>query len=177
MKNSRLAIVLLNPLIPNNTGNIGRSALGFNTELHIIHPIGFDLSDQKVRRSGLDYWKHVYLHQHNNWYDFANNALPTFDHIALFTKFGNVSLHTHKFPNVIHNENGTTRESRIALLFGNEVEGVPKPLFESVTKSVHCRLYISIDFSLIRSYNLSNAVSIGVSECVRQICNIQQNPT
>ncbi|CAM9605704.1 unnamed protein product [Choristocarpus tenellus] len=64
---AHLHVVLFRPLIPNNTGSIGRTCLGFGASLHLIRPLGFDLSDKQVKRSGLDYWSHVDLHVHDSW--------------------------------------------------------------------------------------------------------------
>jgi len=124
MLRARVAIALLNPVIPHNTGAIGRTALGFNCEFHVIKPIGFSLQEKDVKRAGLDYWHHCSLQEHESWSDFAKGPLNDFDHKVLFTKFGTQSLFEHKFPSQSSKE-GCLRESRILLLFGNEIEGVP----------------------------------------------------
>ena len=60
-------IVLLEPEIPNNTGNIGRTAVATGCRLHLVHPLGFDIDDKAVKRAGLDYWKHIDLQEHPDW--------------------------------------------------------------------------------------------------------------
>src|SRR6185503_5424823 len=73
MANPRFHIVLLNPEIPNNTGNIGRTAAATGCRLHIIHPIGFDMSEKARRRAGLDYWHLVDCVEHESWEAFVRN--------------------------------------------------------------------------------------------------------
>ena len=69
-------LVLLNPEIPNNTGNIGRTAAATGCVLHIVHPIAFDLSEKARRRAGLDYWDHVQWREHPSWEDFLTRQAP-----------------------------------------------------------------------------------------------------
>eukprot|EP00903_Cladosiphon_okamuranus_P011109 g10485.t1 len=75
-----LHVVLFRPLIPANTGNIGRTCLGFGARLHLIKPLGFDLSEREVKRAGLDHWEHVDLAVHDSWRCFTESTLPTLGH-------------------------------------------------------------------------------------------------
>ncbi|CAN0469255.1 unnamed protein product [Ectocarpus sp. 12 AP-2014] len=75
-----LHVVLFRPLIPANTGNIGRTCLGFGARLHLIKPLGFDLSEREVKRAGLDHWEHVDLAVHNSWTCFTESMLHVLSH-------------------------------------------------------------------------------------------------
>ncbi|CAM9359940.1 unnamed protein product [Pylaiella littoralis] len=75
-----LHVVLFRPLIPANTGNIGRTCLGFGARLHLIKPLGFDLSEREVKRAGLDHWNHVDLTVHDSWRSFTESTLPMLGH-------------------------------------------------------------------------------------------------
>jgi tRNA (cytidine/uridine-2'-O-)-methyltransferase len=68
-------VVLVNPEIPPNTGNIARTCAATGTELHLIQPLGFELSDRQLKRAGLDYWPHVNLHIHESWAAFTAVSL------------------------------------------------------------------------------------------------------
>lgn len=76
MGDPRFHIVLLNPEIPNNTGNIGRTAAATGCRLHIVHPIGFDMSEKALRRAGLDYWHLVDCREHESWQAFLAQENP-----------------------------------------------------------------------------------------------------
>ncbi len=76
MGEPRFHIVLLNPQIPNNTGNIGRTAAATGCRLHVIHPLGFDMSEKARRRAGLDYWHLVDCREHDCWQAFLQREQP-----------------------------------------------------------------------------------------------------
>ena len=76
MTDPTLHLVLYTPQIPNNTGNIGRTALAINARLHLIHPLGFSLSDKACRRAGLDYWEHLDVVEHDDWEAYLTDAAP-----------------------------------------------------------------------------------------------------
>ncbi|CAM9439587.1 unnamed protein product [Scytosiphon promiscuus] len=75
-----LHVVLFRPLIPANTGNIGRTCLGFGARLHLVKPLGFDLGEREVKRAGLDHWDHVDLAVHDSWRCFTESILPQLGH-------------------------------------------------------------------------------------------------
>src|SRR4051812_33823735 len=85
--NLRVNIVLYEPDIPWNTGNIGRTCVATDTTLHLVGKLGFSLEDKEVRRSGLDYWQHLRLVQHADWSSFVR-SLPDAAPLYLFSKFG-----------------------------------------------------------------------------------------
>ena len=84
-----LNIVLVEPEIPANTGNIGRTCVLTGARLHLVGPLGFELSDRAVQRAGLAYWESLDVRTYESWDDFAGSSLPAgFDHVHLFTKAG-----------------------------------------------------------------------------------------
>jgi tRNA (cytidine/uridine-2'-O-)-methyltransferase len=144
-------IVLYQPEIPPNTGNLIRLAANTGCRLHLIEPLGFDLSDKQVARAGLDYHDMACVRVHADW-DAAQAALPDRRWFALTTK-------------------GSTRYADIALLpgdvllFGPESRGLPPELLERFDAAQRLRLPM---LSGSRSMNLSNAVSVVVFEAWRQ---------
>ena len=149
-------IVLLNPEIPNNTGNIGRTAAATRCRLHVIHPIGFDMSERARRRAGLDYWHLVDCREHASWEDFLNVEAPR-----------RLWLYTTKTQRP-HWEADFQRGDY--LLFGRETAGAP----EAVHEWVRCRHGEDHRITLpmapdARSLNLATAVCTGVYEGLRQI--------
>jgi len=147
-----LHIVLLEPEIPNNTGNIGRLSLASGCHLHLIKPLGFDLDSKRVKRAGLDYWKHVQLHIHENWQDFRK-AHPD-AHLSYFSSHGTKSIWNLPF------------EEDTFLVFGKESVGLPKELVEQNTENCYS---IPVMSTHVRSLNLANAVSVAVYEGMRQL--------
>lgn len=145
-------IVLLEPEIPNNTGNIGRLSLASGSKLHLIKPLGFELSDSRVKRSGLDYWKHVNLHVHESWEAFLL-ANPDAD-MVFMSSHGKNDFYSIKFrPNQF-------------IVFGKESVGLPKELISEYKDKCY---KIPLYSDKIRSLNLSNSVGIVVYEGIRQL--------
>ncbi|MCK5830933.1 MAG: tRNA (uridine(34)/cytosine(34)/5-carboxymethylaminomethyluridine(34)-2'-O)-methyltransferase TrmL [Methylococcales bacterium] len=145
-------IVLFEPEIPANTGNIIRLCANTGAQLHLIHPLGFDLDDKKLRRAGLDYHEWVNLHQHASLDDFINKIKPT-RLFALTTKgtknYVDVSYHTGD-----------------ALLFGPETRGLPNSFLRQHDPDL--KVYIPMKPES-RSLNLSNTVSIVLFEAWKQL--------
>lgn len=147
-----LNIVLFEPEIPNNTGNIGRLALASGSKLHLVKPFGFELSDSRLKRAGLDYWKHLDISTYESIEDFFN--------INCDKEFAFFSSHGHK----THWE--ISFKDDLFLIFGKESVGLPKPLLE-IHKN---QLYkIPLFSDQIRSLNLANAVGIVIYEGLRQL--------
>ena len=109
----RLAIVLIQPEIPGNTGAVGRTCVALDLELILIHPLGFEISDKRVKRSGLDYWPHVRLTQYASWDAFLAAREPRPDQIFLFEEFGARSFYEPDYP------------EDALLVFGQETKGIP----------------------------------------------------
>ena len=147
-----LNIVLVEPEIPNNTGNIGRLSLAAGANLHLVKPFGFELSDSRVKRAGLDYWKHISLTIYESIDDFylknQNKKMVYF------------SSHASKeYWNV-------TYQDDLFLIFGKESKGLPKELIELNSEKTY---KIPLFSEHIRSINLANAVSIVVYEGVKSM--------
>ena len=154
-----LNIVLFEPEIPENTGNIGRNCVGFNAKLHLIKPYGFILNDRSVKRAGLDYWKYLQYQEYDDWYEFESKNLVNKKNIKfyLLTKYGKNSVLDI---NLIDVNNLTD----IYLIFGKESKGIDKKILD---KYFDKTFYIPMNQN-IRSFNLSNCVAIVSNEYHRQ---------
>ncbi len=144
-------IVLLAPQIPNNTGNIGRTAMATGCRLHIIHPIPFDMDEKAVRRAGLDYWHLLDIREHDSWESFLESEAP--EKIWLFTTKTDKPLWEAQFVKGDY------------MLFGSEQHGVPQEVHEFVGEDAR------VTFPMVkeaRSLNLATAVCAAVYEGIRQ---------
>ncbi len=148
-----MQIVLVEPQIPQNTGSISRTCAATDTPLHLIEPLGFEITEKAVRRAGLDYWPYVKLFRHTSWDDYLTRAAP--ERIWLFSKFGKRLYTTAEF------------ESNDALVFGSETKGLGQEFLSKYPSSQILRIPIVTDY--VRSLNLSNAVSIAIYEARRQL--------
>ena len=147
-----LNIVLFEPEIPNNTGNIGRLSLASGCNLHLVKPFGFELNDTRLKRAGLDYWKHISLKVYDSIDEFYR--LNTGKKKVYFSANGNKSLWSIDF------------EDDLFLIFGRESSGLP----ESIVDEKSHELYeIPIFSKHVRSINLANAVSVVVYEGIRKL--------
>ncbi len=158
MPEPRLQIVLLSPEIPNNTGNIGRTAAATGCRLHIIHPIGFDMSLKAVRRAGLDYWHLVDCREHESWQTFLESEQP--ERLWLYTTKTDRPHWQATFKNGDY------------LLFGKETKGVPDEVRDWVISTFgedHRITLPMIDDPAARSLNLATAVCAAVYEGLRQL--------
>ena len=147
-----LNIVLIEPEIPNNTGNIGRLALASGSTLHLVKPFGFEIDDKRLKRAGLDYWQHLKVIYYDNMEAFLlknQNAKMVF-----LSSHGTQNHWDIKF------------EDDMFLVFGKESVGLPKPVIERYASQL---FKIPLYSTSIRSLNLANAVSIIVYEGLRQI--------
>ena len=146
-----LNIVLVEPEIPNNTGNIGRLCVGTESRLHLIHPLGFLIDDKNLKRSGLDYWVHLDVTEYANVEEWVN-VIPDKSRVFL------MSSHAEQSYLEIDFQDGDW------LVFGKESVGLSKDvlnLFEN---------HLTIPMSkLIRSFNIANSVAFVVGEAKRQI--------
>ena len=149
-----LHIVLFQPEIPQNTGNVGRLCAVTRSRLHLIHPLGFAISDRHLKRSGMDYWKSLDVRHHECWDDFlADGAGPR--RLWLFTTKAERSFWSVRF------------EDGDGLLFGRETAGCPEWLHEWAGE--RRRLAIPQYNPELRSLNLSTSVGIAAYEALRQI--------
>ena len=145
-----LNIVLYQPEIPQNTGNIARTCVLTNSTLHLIKPLGFSIDDKAVKRSGLDYWSELKLEVHESYEDFIN-------------KYGDRRI----FLASTHGGNYYNEESYKAgdfIMFGRESSGVPQDVHEA-----HTNIRVPMIKTSTRSLNLSNTVAIIAYEALRQM--------
>lgn len=145
----KLNIVLVEPEIPNNTGNIGRTCAVTGAQLHLVEPLGFDIGEKQVRRAGLDYWPHLNVQVHKSLADFFENTQGIYYYCS--TK---ATKHYHE----------VDFEDDCYLLFGKETKGLPEDL---VFGNPEHAIKIPMKDGL-RSLNLANAVSIVMYEALRQ---------
>ena len=148
-----LSIVLVTPEIPTNTGSIGRLCLATNSTLHLIRPLGFDISDSRVKRAGLDYWKHLQIVQHENFEEFLD-SLPSGTPTVFFSTKAKASLFEKKF------------QKGSYLIFGCETKGLGEELIENFSEDT---FHIPQYDDRVRSLNLANAASIVIYEAIRQL--------
>lgn len=147
-----LNIVLIEPEIPNNTGNIGRLALASGSNLHLVKPFGFEITDARLKRAGLDYWQHLNLHYYDNIEDFLTKNKDA--NMVFLSSHG-----TQHHWDIAFEEN-------MFLVFGKESAGLPKSIVENNTDKL---FKIPLYSEHVRSLNLANAVSIVVYEGLRTL--------
>ena len=145
-----LNIVLFEPEIPQNTGNIGRTCVATNTRLHLIEPLGFRLDEKSLRRAGMDYWK-----------DLDVTTYANFDEFMEKNPEAKIYMATTKAPNVYSE---VSDEPECYIMFGKESAGIPEEILVH-HKENSIRIPMVGD---IRSLNLSNSVAIVLYEALRQ---------
>lgn len=148
-----LHIVLVEPEIPPNTGNIARTCAATGTRLHLVGPLGFSISEKAVKRAGLDYWKFVDLELHDNLKDF----LETYGNNRFYLA---TTKGKHLYTEVAY-KNGDM------LIFGKETAGLPKGFIEDYSEET-IRIPMSVT-TRSRSFNLSNSANIILFEGLRQL--------
>ena len=145
-----LNIVLFEPEIPANTGNIGRTCVATNTRLHLIEPLGFRLDEKSLKRAGMDYWKDLDVTTYIDFDDFLSK-----------NPGAKIYMATTKAPNVYTD---VTYEPDCYIMFGKESAGIPEEIL--VQQKENCiRIPMASD---IRSLNLGNSVAIVLYEALRQ---------
>jgi len=151
----QLNVVLYQPEIPQNTGNIGRTCVALNAKLWIVRPTGFRLDDKQLQRAGLDYWQHLNWESVDSW----GHLLPTLpiERTWFFTKFGQRSYTDVAF------------QAGDWLVFGSESSGLP----DSVREQFKSQCLALPMIGPVRSLNLSVAVGVGMFEAYRQIAIAQ----
>jgi tRNA (cytidine/uridine-2'-O-)-methyltransferase len=148
-----LHVVLYQPEIPANTGNIGRTCLATGATLHLIHPLGFSTDDKMLRRAGLDYWKDVNVQEYE-----------TIDELYTMYPAGQF-YYLENFGTKYYTDYDYSRTDQdIFFVFGRETDGIPKELIEG--KEDRClRIHMN---NKVRSLNLSNTAAIVIYEALRQ---------
>ena len=145
-------IVLHEPEIPQNTGNIARTCAATGASLHIIKPMGFTIDDKKLKRAGLDYWDKLDITYYENYADFLQKNPEAIGHIYYFT-----TKAPRSYAEVSY-------EDEVYVMFGKETRGLPEELlYENRESCVRIPMR-----DTLRSLNLSNSVAIAVYEILRQ---------
>ena len=145
-------IVLIEPEIPMNTGNIGRLSLASGSSLHLVKPFGFEINDTRLKRAGLDYWKHISVKIYENINDFLSiNNDKNMVYLSSSAQKSYISI---------------DYKDDMFLIFGKESVGLSKNI---ITKNSDKLYKIPIYSNHVRSLNLANAVSIVVYEGLRNI--------
>ena len=144
MSADRAAIVLVRPEIAGNTGSVGRTCVALDLDLCLVRPYGFEITDRNLRRAGLDYWRHVRLHEYDDWADFLARRAPRPAALFAFEEFGETSVYDAAFPADAH------------LVFGSESVGLAAGVLASCVGGT---LRLPMRSPHIRSLNLANAAT------------------
>ncbi|QIR39138.1 tRNA (cytidine(34)-2'-O)-methyltransferase [Tolypothrix sp. PCC 7910] len=146
-------VVLVNPQIPPNTGNIARTCAATGTELHLVGPLGFEISDRYLKRAGLDYWPYVQLNYHQTLEDFKTVHQQRGGRCLGFSVRGSSNYAQFQF------------QDNDWLLFGSETTGLPPTALSACDET----LYIPMAQPNVRSLNLSVSVAVSLFEARRQL--------
>ncbi|MEM9808755.1 MAG: tRNA (cytidine(34)-2'-O)-methyltransferase [Cyanobacteria bacterium P01_D01_bin.56] len=146
-------IVLVNPEIPPNTGNIARTCAATSTELHLVEPLGFELSDRYLKRAGLDYWPHVNLKVHSSLESFCKEQQAIGGRLIGFT-----TKSTYSYIEIKYRDDDW-------LLFGSESQGLPRSFLKTCAHTAK----IPMPHDSVRSLNLSVSAAVGLFESLRQL--------
>lgn len=150
----KLNIVLVEPEIPQNTGNIARTCAAIGAKLHLVHPLGFSISEKQVKRAGLDYWDKVEIEEHENFEKFLEKYKPEEHNMYFVTTKGK-----HVYSDVDYSD-----MQEVFALFGKETKGLPEDiLIKYIDKTIRIPMREGL-----RSLNLSNSVAIVAYDIFRQ---------
>ena len=151
----KLHIVMVEPEIPQNTGNIARTCAITGAKLHLVHPLGFDISEKAVRRSGLDYWDKLDIEEHDSLEKFLEKYAPE-DHNMFFATTKGKTMYT---------DVDYSNMDEVFVLYGKETKGLPEWLLKKYLDTKTIRIPM---LPTLRSLNLSNSVAIITYEILRQ---------
>ena len=152
-QNKKINIILHEPEIPQNTGNIARTCAATGAKLHIIKPMGFTIDDKKLKRAGLDYWDKLDITYYESYFDFLEKRPEA---------IGNTFFFTTKAPRSYSDV--SAYPDNVFIMFGKETKGLPEDLLYENRE--HCVRIPMRD--TLRSLNLSNSVAIAVYEILRR---------
>lgn len=151
----KINIVMVEPEIPQNTGNIARTCAAIGAKLHLVKPLGFEISDKYLKRAGLDYWDKLEIEEHESLKDFLEEYKPEENNMFYATTKGK-----HCYSDVDY-----SGMDEIFILFGKETKGLPEDLIQKYFENA-----IRIPMrEHLRSLNLSNSVAIVAYEVLRQV--------
>jgi|GEM_PF-37868 len=154
-------VILVEPEIPQNTGNIARTCVGTDSELHLVEPLGFEMSEKRVRRAGLDYWEDLAWQQHSSYQNWRQ-TVPAGARIFFIETGGDGTIFDAQFRRGDY------------LVFGKETSGLAPELIASESDARAWSLPMP---GKVRSLNLSNAVAVTVFELLRQVQLIESKPS
>ena len=150
----KLHIVLVEPEIPQNTGNIARTCAAIGAKLHLVHPLGFSISEKQVKRAGLDYWDKLEIEEHDSFNEFLNKYKPEENNMFFVTTKGK---HVYSEPDF-------SKMDEVFALFGKETKGLPEDILQKyIDKTIRIPMREGL-----RSLNLSNSVAIVAYDIFRQ---------
>ena len=150
-----LHVVLVEPEIPANTGNIGRTCVACGAVLHLIEPLGFRLNEKMIKRAGLDYWDKLDIEEHNSLEEFLEKYKPEENNMFFATTKGKTKYTDIDYSNM----------EEVFVLYGKETKGLPEWLLEKYLNAKTIRIPM---LPTLRSLNLSNSVAIITYEILRQ---------
>ena len=150
----KMHIVLVEPEIPQNTGNIARTCAAIGAKLHLVYPLGFNISEKQLKRAGLDYWDKLEIEEHINFKEFLEKYKPEDNNMFFVTTKGK-----H-----VYSEVDYSKMEDVFILFGKETKGLPE---ETLKKYLSKTIRIPMR-ETIRSLNLSNSVAIVAYEIFKQ---------
>ena len=150
----KLNIVLVEPEIPQNTGNIARTCAAIGAKLHLVHPLGFSISEKQVKRAGLDYWDKLDIEEHISFSKFLDKYKPEENNMFFITTKGKQCYSDINYSEL----------DEVFVLFGKETKGLPE---DTLKKHLDKTARIPMRDHL-RSLNLSNSVAIVAYEIFRQ---------
>ena len=150
----KINIVMVEPEIPQNTGNIARTCAAIGAKLHLVHPLGFSISEREVKRAGLDYWDKLEIEEHDSLEKFLEKYTPEENNMYYSTTKGK-----HVYSDVDY-----SKMDEVFILFGKETKGLPEDL---LLKYIDNTIRIPMRETL-RSLNLSNSVAIVAYEVFKQ---------
>ena len=151
-----LNIVLVEPEIPNNTGNIGRLCVGTNSRLHLVQPFGFVINDKNLKRSGLDYWVHLEVTEYQNVTELLS-AIHDKSRVFLMSSHAEKSIYDNNF------------QDEDWLIFGKESVGLSQDFLSLFDKNQQLTIPMT---KFIRSFNIANSVAFVVGEARRQFLSL-----
>lgn len=150
----KINVVLVEPEIPQNTGNIARTCAATGGKLHLVHPLGFSIDEKHLKRAGLDYWDKLEIEEHTSFKEFLHKYPAEENNMFFVTTKGK-----H-----VYSENVFAKLEEVFVLFGKETKGLPEDILQ---KYINKTIRIPMKEHL-RSLNLSNSVAIVVYEILRQ---------
>ena len=151
----KLNVVLVEPEIPQNTGNIARTCAITGAKLHLVHPLAFKIDDKSVKRAGLDYWDKLDIEEHSSLDEFLNKYSPDENNMFFATTKGKT-----KYTDIDY-----CKMDEVFVLYGKETKGLPEWLLEKYLNKKTIRIPM---LPVLRSLNLSNSVAIITYEVLRQ---------